>query len=95
MFFWPQKVEKTTPKSCILMDVGSFFFCSPDCPKKPRTSFPFYKFFYPIVSAKVSAWVWENEREKKNQKFGALENYLVDASQKYFSQLVAALEVND
>ena len=35
------------------MAVGSFFsLCSPDCPKQPRTSFPFYKFFYPIVSAK-------------------------------------------
>ena len=36
------------------MAVGSFFLCSPDCAKQPRTSFPFYKFFYPIVSAKVS-----------------------------------------
>ena len=33
-----------------------FFLCSPDCPKQPRTSFPFYKFFYPIVSAKVSGY---------------------------------------
>ena len=31
-----------------------FFLCSPDCPKQPRASFPFYKFFYTIVSAKVS-----------------------------------------
>ena len=22
-----------------------FFLCSPDCPKQPRTSFPFYEFF--------------------------------------------------
>ena len=35
------------------MAVGSFL-CSPIRPKQPRTSFPFYKFFYPIVSAKVS-----------------------------------------
>ena len=41
MFFCPQKVEV-------------FFLCSPDCPKQPRTSFPFYKLFYPIISAKVS-----------------------------------------
>ena len=54
MFFCPQKVEKITSKSCILMAVGRFFLCSPDCPKQPRTSFPFYKLFYPIVSAKVS-----------------------------------------
>ena len=30
-----------------------FFLCSPDCPKLPRTSFPFYKFFYPIISARM------------------------------------------
>jgi len=56
MFSCPQKVEKTTPKSCVLKAVGRvFFLCSPDCPKQPRTSFSFYKFFYPIVSATVSA----------------------------------------
>ena len=38
------------------MVVRSFFLCSPYCPKQPRTSFPFYKFFYPIVSAKVSGF---------------------------------------
>ena len=54
MFFCPQKVEKTTSKSCILMAVGSYFLCSPKHPKQPRTSFPFYKLFYPIVSAQVS-----------------------------------------
>ena len=54
MFSCPQKVQKTNPKSCILMAVGSFFLCSPDCPKQSRTSFQFHKFFYPIVSAKVS-----------------------------------------
>ena len=60
LLFCPQKVEKTTTKSCILMAVGSFFLCSPNCPKQPRNSFPFYKFFYPIVSAKVSI----SKREK-------------------------------
>ena len=54
-FFFSPKVVKTTPKSCILMAVGRFFFlCSPDCPKQRRTSFPFYNFFYTIVSPKVS-----------------------------------------
>jgi hypothetical protein len=43
----PQKVA-------YLWQLGVFFLCSPDCPKQPRTSFPFYKFFYPIISAKVS-----------------------------------------
>ena len=37
-----------------LWQLGGFFLCSPDCPKQPGTSFLFYKFFYPIVSAKVS-----------------------------------------
>ena len=40
------------------MAIGTFFsLCSPDCPKQPRTSFPFYKLFYPIVSAKVSGFM--------------------------------------
>ena len=38
----------------VLMAVGIFYLCSPSCPKQPRTSFPFYKFFYPTISAKIS-----------------------------------------
>ena len=33
MFFCPQKVEKNTSKSCILMAVGSFFSLQPRLPK--------------------------------------------------------------
>ena len=54
--FCPQKIEKTTPKSCILMAVGSFFLCSTACPKQRRTSFPFYKSFYPTISARISEY---------------------------------------
>ena len=44
----PQKVEKTTQKSCIFMAVGRFFFSQhPDCPK------PFFKFFYPTISGRI------------------------------------------
>ena len=54
-FFFPQKVEKTTPKICILMAVGSFFFlCCPNCTKQPRTSFLFHKLFYPTISGRIS-----------------------------------------
>ena len=35
-FFCPQKVEKNTPKSCILMAVGSFFTLQPRLPKKTQ-----------------------------------------------------------
>ena len=38
-FFCPQKVEKTTPKSCILMAVGSFFSAAPTAQNSP-----FYEF---------------------------------------------------
>jgi hypothetical protein len=31
-----------------------FFSLQPNCPKQPRTSFPFYKFFYPAISGKIS-----------------------------------------
>ena len=36
------------------MAVGSFFLCIPDCPKKPKTSFPYYKLFFTTISAKIS-----------------------------------------
>jgi hypothetical protein len=57
--FLPTKSKKSTSNSCIgtyLWQLGGFFLCSPDCPKQPGTSFPFYNFFYPIVSAKVSVY---------------------------------------
>ena len=49
-----KKLKKTPQKVAYLWQLGGFFLCSPDCPKQPGTSFPFYKFFYPIVSAEVS-----------------------------------------
>ena len=43
------------------MAVGSFFcLCSPVYPKHLRSSIPFYKFFYTIVSPKVSGWSLSN-----------------------------------
>ena len=36
------------------MAVGSFFLCSPNCPKQPRTSYPFYEFFYTTISFRIS-----------------------------------------
>ena len=45
---------KLFQKVAYLWQLGVFSLCSPDCPKHPRNSFPFYKFFYLIVSAKVS-----------------------------------------
>ena len=54
-FFCPQKVEKTTPKSCILMEVGIFFSLQP---RLPKTAFPFYKFFYPTISGRISGGVF-------------------------------------
>ena len=52
--FCPQKVEKKHPKKLHIWQLGGFFLCSPDCPKQPRTSFPFYKFFYPTISGRIS-----------------------------------------
>ena len=53
IFFCLQKVGKTTRKSCILL--WEFFFSlQPDCSKFPRTSFLFYKFFYPTSSCRIS-----------------------------------------
>ena len=36
------------------MVVGIFFSLQPDSPKQPRTSFPFYKFFYPTISGRIT-----------------------------------------
>ena len=55
MFFCPQKVEKTTSKSCILMVVGRFFSLQPRLPKAAQNLISvLWFFFYPIVSAKRS-----------------------------------------
>ena len=54
LFFDLENIKKTPQKVAYLWQLGGIFLCSPDCPKQPRTSFPCYKFFYTIVSAKVS-----------------------------------------
>ena len=54
LFFDLENIKKNTPKSCILWQLGVFFLCSTDCPKQPRASFPFYIFFYPSISCRIS-----------------------------------------
>ena len=39
------KTLKNNPKKLHKRQLVVFFLCSPNCPKQPRTSFPFYKFF--------------------------------------------------
>ena len=51
MFFAHKKLKKPPQKVTYLWQLGVFF-----CPIQSRTSCPFYKFFYLIVSAKVSAY---------------------------------------
>ena len=47
--------KKQTSKVAYL---GHFFFlCSLDCPKQPRTEYPFYRFLYPMIRGTVSG-VW-------------------------------------
>jgi hypothetical protein len=48
-----KKNKKPPQKVAYLWQLKVFFLCSPICPKQPRTSFPFYKLFYPN-SAKLS-----------------------------------------
>ena len=46
MFFCPQKVKKTTPKSCILMAVGrGFFSAAPTAQNSPELHFRFINSF--------------------------------------------------
>ena len=52
--FLPTKSWKNNPKNLLTYGSWEFFLCSPDCPKQPKTSFMFCKFFYPIISARIS-----------------------------------------
>ena len=54
--FLPHKKLKKPPQK-VAWQLGVFFLCSPNCPKQPRTSFPFYKFFYPTISGRISDWL--------------------------------------
>jgi amino acid transporter len=49
-----KKLKKPPSKIAYLWQFGVFFLCSPDYPKQPRTSIPFYKFFYPTISGRIS-----------------------------------------
>ena len=64
-----KKLKKPPQKVAYLWQLGGFFLCCPDCPKQPRTSFPFYKFFYPIVSVKVSGWLICKVVQVKSTKY--------------------------
>ena len=50
-------MKKPPHKIAYLWQLGGFFFCSPDCPKQPRASFLFYKFFYPTISCRLSGYI--------------------------------------
>ena len=77
MFFCPQKLKKPPQKVAYLWQLGVCFLCSPDCPKQPRTSFQFYKFFYSIVSAKVSVSRELFQYKEKSQSLVSLmKNYI-------------------
>ena len=59
LFFDLENIKKPPRKVAYLRQLvllGVFFLWSPDCLNQPRSSFPFYKFFYTIVSAKVSGY---------------------------------------
>ena len=82
IFFDHKKLKKPPQKVAYLWQLGVFFLCSPNCPKHPRTSFPFYILFYPIVSAKVSECMASNniisvfkERIKLSFIFAEIDNH--------------------
>jgi len=56
-----------------------FFLCISDCPKQFRTSFPFYKFFYPIISARISGGPCKN-REQHEKARHILDTHSTDKS---------------
>ena len=64
------------------MAVWVFFLCSPPCPKQPKTSFPFYKFFYQTISARISANMHYISWNSENDEF-FFDNYLENSPNKY------------
>ena len=55
ILFYLKKLKKTPKKVAYLWQSSwEYFLCSPDFPKQPRTSFLFYKFFYLIISGRIS-----------------------------------------
>jgi hypothetical protein len=54
-----KKLKKPPQKVVYLWQLGGFFLCSPDCPNKPRNSFPFNKLFYPTISGRISGFCCE------------------------------------
>ena len=53
-FFTHKKLKKPPQKVAYLWQLGVFFLCSPACPKQPKTSFLFYKFFYSSILCRIS-----------------------------------------
>ena len=53
ILFAHKKLKKPPQKVAYSWQLGVFFLCSPACLKQPRTSFPFYKFFYLTISARI------------------------------------------
>ena len=56
--FCPQKVEKKHPKKCHIYGRWDFFFSVAPTAQNSRL-FPFYKFFYPTISGRISGG-WQN-----------------------------------
>ena len=50
------------------MAVGRFFLFSPACPQQPRTSFPFYEFFYTFICAKICGYIQPRDLSSALQK---------------------------
>ena len=46
-------MKKSPKKVAFLWQLGVCFLCSPNCPKLPRTSFSFNKFFSTIICSKI------------------------------------------
>ena len=52
-FFALKKLKKPPKKVEYIWQLGFFFLCGPDCPKQPRTSYPFYRFSHTIICSKI------------------------------------------
>jgi hypothetical protein len=82
-FFAHIKLKKPTQKVAYFWQLEVLFLCNTDCPKQPRTSFPFFKFFYPTISGRISALDPKPPNSEKK-----LSPHITSASRRIFSSIL-------
>ena len=93
IFFFAHKILKKPPqKVAYLWQLEVvFFLCSPDFPKQPRTSFPFYKFFDTTILCRISGSIYQASKCMKRAGWVDYAHHFATCPPHGFSDLPRAL----